>query len=289
MPPAGSAAIASAAALLVAVVAGGAPGRAVAPPLLTLSPALVAVTAQPGDPLPGMVVANAGAVPLVVEARPALIRQVLEPGVLLRERRPDRVAARRAFAVTPNRFTLAPGARRELHVGVRDFGRRAEVDGAVVVSTVVPGRVTRLRLRLVGVVAVARAGRTARAARIAGVSLHRAGRRTEAWVVVRNPGPVHTTVRGVAVRSRATGGGPATRGDAPGSLLLPGASRRYRVRLGSRPRHGAQRVRITLATDGRPVSRTVVVWLTGEARAPAPEPRRTRIRATPAARASLAE
>ena len=239
-------AAAAAAAQLAAADGAGAPRAAAAQGGLSVTPSILETTARSGASA-STTVTNTTARTLRVTVKPRPWRQARSGAVAA-----DRTRRLRGVALSTRRFTLAPGARRDVYVTMGRVPAGGSRFGALdVVGRPAPRRTgVNVAYRLVPSLRFnpARAARRyavrAGAARVAG----RAGART-LKLLVRNAG---NTVDPVGGSVRITGGGGGRSGTIAAVRILPGRLVALRLASLAGLRRGAYTARVTLTQGGRP-------------------------------------
>jgi hypothetical protein len=196
---------------------------------LTISPAIIDTVAGRGGDLPSITVANGTNVRFRVRIYPALVDQMLDGGLTIRERRAELGAAARRFALAPHSLLLGSGATATVRAQLLRPVPAGEAVGAAVVEAVpvVPaGSVPRYRLRLLGVLLVPGVRAPAARGHIESVSVLQAGlRRLRFLVRIRNTGTVHGYPSTLRLRVRDRGGRTVFSTAPRSGVVLPGYAR----------------------------------------------------------------
>jgi len=239
-----------------ALPAGSSP-RAVPPPSLTITPSIIDVVAERGDALTPMTVVNGTPVAFKMRFYPALVHQLLDGSLVIRERRRELASARRRFAIHPTARKMKSHAVVKLRLRFLrpPPGRQAAYAAAVVEARLpaVRPRGASYRLRLLGALLV----RTPRAplprGRIASVRVDQVGQRRLGFCIrLANIGRVHGYPTSLRLRVRRKGGGVVFSAMPRPGVVLPG----YRRDFGVRPTRSFRRgVYVLEATGGFGASR----------------------------------
>ncbi len=196
---------------------------------LTISPAIIDTVAGPEGELPSITVANGTNVRFRIRIYPALVRQTLDGGLTIRERRAELQAAARRFALAPRTLLLRPGGTATVRARLLRPVPAGEAVGAAVVEAVpnLPaGRAPPYRLRLLGALLIPGVRAPAPRGRIEAVRVFQAGpSRLRFLTLVRNTGRVHGYLSALRLNVRDRGGRIVFSTAPRTGVVLPGYSR----------------------------------------------------------------
>jgi hypothetical protein len=241
---------------------------------LSISPAIIDTVAGEAGELPSITVANGTRVRFRIRIYPALVDQMLDGGLTIRERRPQLQAAARRFALSPRALILGPGETATVRARLLQPSPAGEAVGAAVVEAVpaVPDRRAPLyRLRLLGALLVPGVRAPAPRGRIESVRVVQAGPRHLRFAVrVRNTGKVHGYPSALHLRIRDRSGRTVFSTAPRTGVVLPSYARNLPVELFKRLPAGRY-VAEASGLFGSVRSRTLVGFtLAGPNRLPAP-------------------
>ena len=212
------------------------PARAATGPsgaTLSISPAINISTAGRAGELPSITVANATKVRFQIRIYPALVDQLYDGGLAIRERPGELKAARRRFRLNPPALLLGPGERATVQARVLKPVPRGEAVGAAVIEAIPAtpaGRLPPYRLRLLGALLVPGTAAPAARGRISSLRIAQVSpRRLRFLIRVSNYGAVHGFPSALRLRVRDHKGRIVFSAAPQTGLVLPGYARDVRI------------------------------------------------------------